>query len=1196
MRKVLWIFLLIVLQANALSITSTPVSDVNKSEVYSYTIEIENTMLSNYTMSTTLPSWLSLQEYSFGRSLNENAINTPTNLKIYTNRDAEIYYLLENAIYKIGATNTIYSSPNNLKGFAFGYTNIPYLLEQNGNEYSITQPDRKTPLHTLNTPNMSIEEIVVVGMDIYFTEKMDDPMAGLNYTIKKRASDGTITTLLNANPNEEITHLRTDKTNLYYIKNNTLYKYEVAMQATTVVKSSLQGVRDFVAINSGINGYFYITTTNNELLRMDKDGNIQTILDASNRYFTTAYGLGVDSMTQDLYIEDRSSSGGFKQMSKLSNPIISGTALSSGSYDVNITLSQDYAANIVQEFSITVHNQAPIGSNFYITMDEDSNKAFSVSDFKFKDSDSADSLQSIVVIAPPVKGSLKLSGVDVNPNQVILRDSISNLVYRPLENESGGKYASFTFKVSDGEANSTDSYRATFDVIDVEDTTPNSFSFTSQTNQEINTSLSSKKITISGMDDDTNISIVGGEYQINSGTWSATPSTIDSDDNVTVRLTSSTSYETKKGLTLTVGTMSSDFNVTTRSKDTTPNGFSFSALTNQALSTQVVSNSVRLSGMDDNVTISISGGEYQINNDNNWTTVSSTVDNNDTIQVRTTSSSNYSDKVTASLSVGTLSANFDVTTKEQPTPSNTKPTITNLSDAMTMDDNQSINPFSTVELDDRNNDNLSITLSLDTNTTGSLSSYEIASGDIASVQKALRAIIFTPFENIAPLGEQNTTTITLKLSDGKDTVARSMDINVISINIVPKIKTLLSDTQITLETSKTVNVQIDDRDLDELNLTMRSDSKIVSITPNFDNPIVDADYAVNSFSFELTALTEGNATITLTLDDGNSTTTQSFSVEVPTVVIENNQSNTENETNTTTDENTSSSDNNNSSSETSKNNTTSDENSVENNSSNSNENNQSSSTEENNNSNTNNQTVDDNTESKPNNENNESSEESIAQDIPQIAQFKEILQELAQNVDVSMEEDEKSIQAKVVVANQNIVIALNKTTGRANISVEDTLKGTMQNFTIKLEGSKPTVDEEGNFMIKLSLDNNSTIESTIKADGSLGHRVEFNNTTTKAEFTLDANTTIDENGTITTESQSTQEGFIYKAIVITQKDGVSKTKFIKINLETGEQIDLSHTLREDSFFEHGSTIEVLIINGKINIKTQTPLSGDLVIE
>lgn len=96
---------------------------------------------------------------------------------------------------------------------------------------------------------------------------------------------------------------------------------------------------------------------------------------------------------------------------------------------------------------------------------------------------------------------------------------------------------------------------------------------------------------------------------------------------------------------------------------TTVNPFSFAALIDQPLSTLLNSNTVGITGMNIPVAISISGGgEHNINN-TGWTSAAGTVSSGSTVQVRQTSSASNSTLTTITLTVGTFSAPFNVTTQ-----------------------------------------------------------------------------------------------------------------------------------------------------------------------------------------------------------------------------------------------------------------------------------------------------------------------------------------------------------------------------------------------------------------------------------------------------------------------------------------------------------------------------------------------------
>ncbi len=95
--------------------------------------------------------------------------------------------------------------------------------------------------------------------------------------------------------------------------------------------------------------------------------------------------------------------------------------------------------------------------------------------------------------------------------------------------------------------------------------------------------------------------------------------------------------------------------------DTTPNSFSFDAVTGAGLAAQTESAAITVSGITAPVAISVSNGQYQING-GTWTSTAGTVSNGDTVKVRVTASGNGGGTTTATLTIGAVSASFAVTT------------------------------------------------------------------------------------------------------------------------------------------------------------------------------------------------------------------------------------------------------------------------------------------------------------------------------------------------------------------------------------------------------------------------------------------------------------------------------------------------------------------------------------------------------
>jgi hypothetical protein len=90
--------------------------------------------------------------------------------------------------------------------------------------------------------------------------------------------------------------------------------------------------------------------------------------------------------------------------------------------------------------------------------------------------------------------------------------------------------------------------------------------------------VTSNSITMSGINAPAAISITGGEYLVNGGTWTVVAGTVENGDTVTVRLTSAATPEVTTTATLTIGGVSGVFSVTTGAVHT-PDPVSFATKT-----------------------------------------------------------------------------------------------------------------------------------------------------------------------------------------------------------------------------------------------------------------------------------------------------------------------------------------------------------------------------------------------------------------------------------------------------------------------------------------------------------------------------------------------------------------------------------------------------------------------------------------
>ena len=172
-------------------------------------------------------------------------------------------------------------------------------------------------------------------------------------------------------------------------------------------------------------------TANQEISRADIDGNKLVFTPAAN-----ANGSNYASFT-------------FK--------VNDGTAESASSYTMTIDVS--------------AVNDPPIAADGEVTTNEDTPYTFEAGDFRFSDVDAGAALAKVKIVTPPGAGTLARDGTAVTANQEISRADIDGdrLVFTPAANANGVSYASFTFKVNDGTAESASSYTMTIDVYAVND-------------------------------------------------------------------------------------------------------------------------------------------------------------------------------------------------------------------------------------------------------------------------------------------------------------------------------------------------------------------------------------------------------------------------------------------------------------------------------------------------------------------------------------------------------------------------------------------------------------------------------------------------------------------------------------------------------------------------------------------------------
>lgn len=195
-----------------------------------------------------------------------------------------------------------------------------------------------------------------------------------------------------------------------------------------------------------------------------------------------------------------------------------------------------------------------------------------------------------------------------------------------------------------------------------EDTTPNSFSFITQSDVQLNTPIFSSTAVVSGINNSTPVSISGGEYSIDGGVYTSGPGTINNGQSLTIRQISASTFDSTTTSTITVGGVLSVFTTVTRSPNTTPDDFSFINITNAELATLYLSNSEVISGIESAVPVSVSSAEYSIDG-GAFTSAQGLISDGQAIVLRVVSSDQFSTPIQVGLTVSDVTKSFTITTQ-----------------------------------------------------------------------------------------------------------------------------------------------------------------------------------------------------------------------------------------------------------------------------------------------------------------------------------------------------------------------------------------------------------------------------------------------------------------------------------------------------------------------------------------------------
>ena len=197
----------------------------------------------------------------------------------------------------------------------------------------------------------------------------------------------------------------------------------------------------------------------------------------------------------------------------------------------------------------------------------------------------------------------------------------------------------------------------------IADTTPDSFSFDTISDADLNSQQESNAITVSGITNQVDVQISDGEYSIGctGNNFTASNGTILLGETICVRHTTSSEHLVNTTTTLTLGDVSANFETTTL-PDTTPDDFSFAPLNDIDVSSVQTSSAATISGFQVPIPISVTNGEYSIGCDNTFTANAGQISPDQSVCVRHTASADYVAQTATTLTINGVTADFVSTT------------------------------------------------------------------------------------------------------------------------------------------------------------------------------------------------------------------------------------------------------------------------------------------------------------------------------------------------------------------------------------------------------------------------------------------------------------------------------------------------------------------------------------------------------
>lgn len=198
------------------------------------------------------------------------------------------------------------------------------------------------------------------------------------------------------------------------------------------------------------------------------------------------------------------------------------------------------------------------------------------------------------------------------------------------------------------------------------DVTPEGLSFPAVSGAEPDLPVESAEVTVSGIEGATTITVTDGGIALGGTDSYSSSVTVNDGDTVKLRATAPAGFSATRQVAYSAGSMSGSWSITTRAAIATPDSFSFLSISGANPNSEQTSAPVVIDGFDGTLTVLVTDGA-SVAVDGGAFGPSADITAGQELRVRMNAPAAFSDSATATVTIGSASSDWSVSTRAQDT-------------------------------------------------------------------------------------------------------------------------------------------------------------------------------------------------------------------------------------------------------------------------------------------------------------------------------------------------------------------------------------------------------------------------------------------------------------------------------------------------------------------------------------------------